>query len=355
MSALPIRMTDVADAAKTSIATVSLALAGDPRISPETRRRVQEVSRRLGYRRQRARPRSAGSPGGVATRADVRRLAFLAQGGLDHPMHAPLVQALSEQAAALGVHMEVASLPLNASPDQLVDRARQLGRSVDGLILMGPIRVDALRSIDVGVVPSVLYGYPLAESDEENPPVPIVTSDWVGMGHRATRALVDAGHRRVGFVSGELMPNMWHARCFDGYVSALVHAKLPFDESLVYVAARGDERAGVSAARVFAAMKRGGGPTAYVAVNAGTAGRFVHTMREAGVALPTRDVVVCGYAHQMHEFGLDVFPIVYIDPAKIVAAAIAQLRARCLQQTESNVTVLVPFSSRDLPPAVKSK
>jgi LacI family transcriptional regulator len=242
------------------------------------------------------------------------------------------------------------SIPPDTEPHALVDRATDFGRRVDGLILTNVITVDQLRQIEQAGVPAVLYGYPMGSASDGNdvPPVPIVTSDWVSMGRRATQAMIDIGHRRIGFISGEFIPNMWHERCYDGYTAALIHADLPIDKSIVFAAKAGDSRAGTSAAPVFLAMKESR-PTAYLAVNPGTAGRFVEAMREGGVSIGPREMVVCGYPHRMEEFALDDYPLVYMDPAKIVSAAVMQLRAKCLHQSGGNYTVLVPYSTRNLP------
>src|SRR4051794_37238614 len=50
MSRAP-NMQRVAEAAGVSKSSVSLALRDDPRLAPETRRRVQEIASRMGYRK----------------------------------------------------------------------------------------------------------------------------------------------------------------------------------------------------------------------------------------------------------------------------------------------------------------
>src|SRR4051812_4270686 len=50
----PVRLCDVAHAAGVSIATVSLVLSDNPRISATTQQRVRRIAHRLGYRPIRA-------------------------------------------------------------------------------------------------------------------------------------------------------------------------------------------------------------------------------------------------------------------------------------------------------------
>src|SRR5689334_12730749 len=127
-----IRLTDVAEVANTSVATVSMALGGHPRISDATRRRVHQICRDLGYRPRR------GTPSALKETAQVRerlRLAFLGD-RLDSPINAALLQALTQRAAANDVRLEIESVTPASSAEQLVEQAVRLGRSVDGLMLM---------------------------------------------------------------------------------------------------------------------------------------------------------------------------------------------------------------------------
>src|SRR5688572_7792115 len=94
-----IRLTDIAEAANTSIATVSMALGGNPRISDATRKRVQQVCRELGYRPRRALPSILKGPAQIRQQL---RLAFIAD-RMNHPINTALLQALTEAAATSGV------------------------------------------------------------------------------------------------------------------------------------------------------------------------------------------------------------------------------------------------------------
>ena len=51
-----------------------------------------------------------------------------------------------------------ATLPPDAEPEMLVDRAIEFGRRVDGLIVTNVITVDQLRLIDQAGVARVVYG-----------------------------------------------------------------------------------------------------------------------------------------------------------------------------------------------------
>jgi hypothetical protein len=93
-------------------------------------------------------------------------------------------------------------------------------------------------------------------------------------------------------------------------------------------------------------------PTAYVAINPGTSARFIRTMKdEGGVTIAPERLVICGYRHLVHDLGVENYPLVYMDSAKIADAALNQLKNECIRRSEFPTTILVPFSARGLPAA----
>ncbi|MEX0741815.1 MAG: substrate-binding domain-containing protein, partial [Phycisphaeraceae bacterium] len=186
---------------------------------------------------------------------------------------------------------------------------------------------------------------PLNHRAEDDLPVPVVSSDWQAMGECATGALLDRGHRRIAFVSGELKPGMWHARCLSGYVTAHVHAQLAVDPQLVFNVPEAQSAGPAAAQGVLAMTER---PTAYVCINVGTASRFVSAMNKAGQHAGPDNVVICGMPYLLRELDMERFPVVTMDPDKIMDAAITQLRAKCAHLSALNTTTLVPFNTHNL-------
>lgn len=263
-----------------------------------------------------------------------------------------MLHSLTTSAAAKDVRIEIASADANVNPQSLADRAVQLGRSVDGLIIMGKISLEQLHQIRQAGIPAVMYGYPQALGDEQDLPVPIITSDWRAMGHRATRTLIEQGHRHIGFVSGPLIRGMWHDRCLDGYILAHAHAGVPVDQENIFVITTGkDVEATVEATNVMAAKvaKMRQPPTAYVLINAGNAERFRNGLVHAGSDLSPQNAVICGTHLENEVPSVGKYPCVYMDPSQIVEAALAHLRAKCTEPRSPNVIVLVPFATKNLP------
>jgi len=342
------RMQDIAKLAQTSVATVSMALAGSPRISAETRQRIRELSRQLGYRPRRQ------------TRSVIRRDAqsqkqlrfgFLALDSLESPVGAMLIQHLSATASAHDTRLEIAGIDPDDPPETVVDRAIQLGRTVDGLIIMGRISVPQLEQIHHAGIPAVMYGYPLDAMDVQKLPIPIITSDWQAMAHRATRLLLDRGHRRIGFVSGPIVRGMWHDRCRDGYIMAHAHADMNVDSRNVIIIPTGKNvdatfQSTRAAAAKIAAMKAP--PTAYVLINFGNADRFHNALAEVSSKLTPSNAVICGPPQSTERYIFRHYPMVCLDPKREVEAAMAQLRAQCMDPASPSTIILVPFMCRNM-------
>jgi len=343
-----VRLHDIATAANTSVATVSLALAGHPRISQQTRRHVRELSRRLGYQpRQTAR---AALQGTVNQRQQLR-LGFFSCGEIESPVSATLLNAFSRRAAEQKLRLEVSS----TNPDTdtgIVEQGIQFGRALDGLIVMGKITPDQVRDITNAGVATVVFGYLFDQLNSDSLPAPVVTSDWQAMGERATHALIQQGHRRIAFVSGELTPGMWHARCLNGYVAAHVQSGLDVDRRRIFTIPVAHSAGSTAAHGVLALEDQ---PTAYVCVNVGTASRFVGAMNEAGRRVGPDNVVICGLPYMLHELNLEQYAMVHMDAVQMIDTAITQLRTKCLEPGAINTTILVPFQTRQLeaikPPA----
>jgi len=96
-----ITLTAVASQAGVSVGTASMALAGDPRLSPETAQHVQAVAQRLGYVPLRRRTSKAGRNAAPLITAEQSLIAMI---GLDidygrFPVYARLLQIVGEAAS----------------------------------------------------------------------------------------------------------------------------------------------------------------------------------------------------------------------------------------------------------------
>ena len=194
-------MRDIAAAADVSQSTVSRVLSGVPTrvpIAAETRRRVIEAARRLGYRPN---PLARGLRG-----ASTNLIGAVVRDFSD-PFYAGAIEALVVESMAYGYNVV-----LGHAPGRL-DEAAPLTtvletRHTDAIILLGdmqqqPRLLDDLRNSVVPVV-ALWQGtspleFPTIDTDDR-------AGIWAGLEH-----LASLGHRRIAFVSAEL-PGDFRAR-----------------------------------------------------------------------------------------------------------------------------------------------
>ena len=182
-----VRISDVAEAAGVSTATVSRALAFPDRLRPETRERVLAAVRRLGYTpNEAARALRAG-----ASRMILVVVPYLYSGAF----FAGIINGIDAELSAEGYTMIVGSL------DGIEDKARRLvdlvyARQIDGVILLtGRIPLIDGRSLgDAGV--------PIVSICCEMPDLPTVLVNDEECAIAQTRHLIDLGHRHLLYVSG---------------------------------------------------------------------------------------------------------------------------------------------------------
>jgi LacI family transcriptional regulator len=272
-----VTMTDVAREAGCSQATVSFVLNHAPgiKLSVETRQRVFEAARRLGY---------AVSP--VLSTPVGRRIGFIADQLATSPEAMVAIDGLTQAARPAG------DLILVAQTHNDQGLAAELIRTfaeqrVAALVYMTIFTREVelpelLRSLDVPVLLLNCY-----TPDQSYPAV--VPSEIAG-GQRSTRHLIDRGHRRIATITGEIWMEAAQDR-LKGYRRALATADIPFDPALVI---EGDwsASAGYDATRKLLALAEP--PTAIFCQNDRTAIGCYEALKEAGLDIPG-DMSVIGY------------------------------------------------------------
>jgi len=151
-----ITLRDIADTAKISLSTASMALAGHPNVSMETRRKVNLLSQELGYRRPKKLVERASENSG---RSGVKRFGYVLIGNrLRDEARSILVHSLADRSSSLGVRLEVSGVEDASNPLIVADRTLAFARDLDGVILSGLVDQDLLtRIVELGI-PCVVIG-----------------------------------------------------------------------------------------------------------------------------------------------------------------------------------------------------
>lgn len=215
-------MKDVASITGVSAKTVSRVVNGDSRVSPETHRRVTDAIESLGFRRneyaRQLRQRTATTIG-------------LVLNDLADPFFATMARAIEDVALQHG-HMLLASSSAEDSRRAATAIESFSARGVTSVIMSAPagIDIDLLRS-------EVATGSTIVLVDRPIPDLRIdtVLVDNAGGASRATRHLLDHGHRRIAFFGDAESVYTANERR-NGYEIALVEAGIEVDQALIHMA-----------------------------------------------------------------------------------------------------------------------
>ena len=283
-----IKLSDVAEAAGVSAATVSRVVNEPEMVRVETRARVEEAIRRLGYR-----------PSRVARRLRVKcgrsTLLGLVIPDLQNPFFADLARGVEDAAQLQGYTVLIGNA--DEDPAKELRYLQVMGaESVDGVILPPA----GLRS--PGVEELLRAGIPVVCVDRRlaSPRVDVALIDNVQGAYAATAHLIAQGHRRVGFIRGT--PDLSTSReRLQGYRDALADHEIEFDPGL---ALAGDSRQPSGKRLTADLIGQSPPPTALLVGNSMMTLGALEAIREAGLRLPD-DLALIGYDDMPWALALD--------------------------------------------------
>ncbi len=183
----PVTATDVARRAGVSQSAVSRAFTPGASIAEETRKRVEEAARALGYR-----------PNAIARSLTTRRSRIIgvAAAYLQNQFYPEVLEAMSRGLRARGYQLLLLMPEHGRHADPLLEEV--MAWQVDGLILasttLSSALADQCRSAGIPVL--------LFNRTTPNAPVSSVTGENRRGGRCIAELLAAGGHRRFGFVAG---------------------------------------------------------------------------------------------------------------------------------------------------------
>lgn len=282
MGRRPARSHDVAKLAGVSRTTVSFVLNDVPgvKISEETRQRVLQAARELNYYPTAA-ARSLAS-------GKTRRIGLII-GESKERLAADVFLPSFLQGVTTSVHrrgyllmIQIAEAVLDHEAYTRLIREQQ----VDGLIISGPREGDPLLAeLAADGFPLILHGR------LDGSAFTWVDVDNQAGAYQAVSHLIAHGHRRIGFVSNAPLSYAGAQHRFAGYKQALGEHDLPFDDSLIRIAAFMPE-AGQAAATELLALPDP--PTAIFGASDVVALGAMSGIRAAGLRIP-EDIAVVGF------------------------------------------------------------
>lgn len=267
---------DVAAAAGISYGTVSRVINNAPYVKPETKQRVHEAMERLGYTvDRRARSLAGGQAGVLAVLVPDLGTGYIGEiiRGIDAE-----VELAQYDLLLYTTHRKAAK-----ETSYVTSIARGLA---DGLLLVLPSDLEGLvERLRQTEFPFVLVDY---QGVEENAPA-VCATNWQGA-YNATEYLIGLGHRRIGFITGDMEMAAARHR-LEGYQAALRTHHVPNDPDLIR---NGEFHIPEAFAATQALLALPNPPTAIFASNDHMAIAAVDALRERGLRVP-EDVSVIGF------------------------------------------------------------
>lgn len=277
---------DVAREVEVSTATVSRALRGLPGVSEETRDRVRETARRLGY---------VPSPSAAGLASGQTRTVAVVVPWVTRWFFAAVVQGAEEVLRERGYDLLLYNLAGDEHARHRVFETSMLTKRVDAILVL------SLKPSDDELARLDKLGRPVTIVGADVPGWATVRIDDEAAARTAVGHLVALGHRRIAYVGGAtegVLDFTAPAARLAGYRAALTEAGLPHDPQLEEdgeFSVAGGSRAG------HALLDRPDRPSAVFAASDEMAFGVLRTARELGLRVP-EDLSVIGVDdHEMAE------------------------------------------------------
>ncbi len=212
---------DVAKAANVSIATVSLVLHNNERISRETKKRVLKNIKQLNYHPSRSArglvSRKTGNIGFIVTEEHFLRT---------EPFYTKVFLGSEFEARGNDNYVLLATVSSSFKKGDPLPRFI-LERNADGILIAGKVPEAFIKSITKYKMPIIFIDYLPPNSD-----FPGVLIDNVRGGMLATEYLINSGHKNIAFIGGEISHPSIMER-LQGYKLALERANFNNGNGLV--------------------------------------------------------------------------------------------------------------------------
>ncbi|MCU1525783.1 MAG: transcriptional regulator, LacI family [Microbacteriaceae bacterium] len=274
---------DVAEKAGVSVTTVSHVLNDTPhtRVAEETRVRVRDAARTLGY-----------GPNRMAQALRTNRsglIGLLSEEIATTPHAGRIILGAQDAAREHDLTLVIINTEREAEGSSHRDDVQALiDRQVDAILYATMYHRRVSLPPNMQGLPAVLI-----DSTDRAGIVPAVVPDEVGGAVAAVTHLVEAGHTRIGFLNNDDDVPATHLR-FAGYRQVLHEHGIPFEETLV-ASSPSETLPGYALAHEM--LSRRERPTALFCYNDRMAMGAYRAAMELGLEIP-RDLSIVGFDNQ---------------------------------------------------------
>lgn len=269
---------DIAKALKISPATVSRGLKDHPGINKETKKKIIDLARKMGYQHnmfaRNLRTRKTNTIGVIIPR-------------LDSYFMSTVISGMEKVANQRGYNLIICQSQESARKE-MGGASTMFNSRVDGLMVSLAYDTTDLKHFDIFLkkgIPVIFFDR-VAETADST----AVAIDNTRAGYDITSHLLDQGCRRIIHIAGNLSRNVYADR-LKGYKQALGERGIPIDDSLI-IHNELTEQAGTNAARQILSMTPL--PDGIFTANDTTAVACMRVLKEEGIQIP-QQIAVAGF------------------------------------------------------------
>lgn len=263
---------DIARHLNISATTVSRGLKNHPTINKNTRKKIAEAAKELGYRSNTfassLRSKRTHTIGVIVPRLNSNFMSSVLAG--------------MEDAASREHYNLIITQSLEKGEKEKANAHTMFNKRVDGLLISlayDTENISHLQPFFNKGIPVVFFDrtYPHSESTS-------VVIDNFKAAYDVTKHLLDQGCTRIMHLGGNLLRDVYSER-LRGYKKALQDYKIQFDEKLLYISNL-SEQAGTEAAEYILKMKPSQRPDAVFSANDTAAVHCMMRLKMAGIKIP---------------------------------------------------------------------
>lgn len=215
----PLTIKDIAKLAKVSQSTVSKALNDRPDIGPETKKSILKIAEEYNFI-----PNATGKALKTRLTKNIGVIFRRDDNPLRNPFFSRVLEGIEAEIAFNHFNLVLYLMPEHEKPE-LPKMVRE--KQVDGIVLVGIKNEEFVKKLQKANVPTILI-----DPRSIIPDCPQVLIDNENGAFLATQHLIEHGHRKIGFISGELgIPSFMHR--FNGYTKALKYYNIPVNQEFI--------------------------------------------------------------------------------------------------------------------------
>lgn len=286
----PITMKDIARELGCSIATVSRALKDSPRISESQKKRIQTYAREHNFY-----PNVIGEALRHSKVQPMKVIGVIIPEFV-HYYFSTVLAGIEEEASRRGYRVMVAQSDEKYEKEVAICDSFYKNKACGIIVSQAKDtkQYDHFRQLMDNGLPLVFYDRICTGVNCSR----VVVDDYMGA-FTAVTHLIETGCKRIAFFGSPMNMEISKNR-MNGYKDALLKAKIPVDESLIYMC---DDRSGAELI-VPAIMEREDRPDGFFAVNDDTAIGILYAVKHKGFKVP-EDIEICGFTNGQRAIACD--------------------------------------------------